>query len=175
MTWLWWAPFGAATLHIIEEFGFPGGFPAWDRSYRPAIRASITRRLHVVVNAALLLLCLQVGLFAGAADPDARAMGATAWLAVSALLLSNAVFHVVGTVRTRSYSPGVITALSLYVPMAVFGYWRFLDGRVVSPLIAGGAAAVGGSYHFWAGWLHRLRARREPAQAHHPAAPEPRR
>src|SRR5262249_5803750 len=52
--WIWWAPLCAATLHIVEEFVYPGGFAEWDRAYRPAFRESITPRLHVVVNALLL-------------------------------------------------------------------------------------------------------------------------
>jgi hypothetical protein len=26
VSWLWWAPLGAAALHIGEEFVYPGGF-----------------------------------------------------------------------------------------------------------------------------------------------------
>ena len=71
MTWLWWAPFGATVLHIIEEFVYPGGFAEWDRSYRPTIRNSITTRFHIIINGALLLLCAQVGLLAGTDDMEA--------------------------------------------------------------------------------------------------------
>lgn len=52
MTWLWWAPLAATTLHIFEEFVYPGGFAEWDRNYRPAVRKSITPRFHIIVNRA---------------------------------------------------------------------------------------------------------------------------
>ena len=159
MKWLWWGPLVAAVLHIVEEFVYPGGFAAWDRRYRPAIKKSITPRLHVIVNAALLLGCLQVALLGRAGDVEAQHVGTTAWLAISALLFSNAVFHVVGTLRARNYSPGVVTAVVLYVPLAVCGYWYFLGNRRVSLVTAALAAIAGGSYHLWAALLHRARAR----------------
>jgi hypothetical protein len=59
--WVFWAPLGVASLHIIEEFVFPGGFPDWDRQYRPAFRQSITPRFHVIINGLLLLACYDVG------------------------------------------------------------------------------------------------------------------
>jgi hypothetical protein len=170
MTWFWWAPFAAVLLHVIEEFVFPGGFMEWDRAYRPGIRDSITPRLHVVVNAALVLLCLQVGVLGGSSDAEARSVGAAVWLGVAALLLSNAVFHVVGTVRTGTRSPGVVTAVALYVPLAAAGYWRFLHGGEASPAVAAVAAAVGGSYHWWAALLHRARARGREAAGPRPRA-----
>jgi hypothetical protein len=162
LIWLWWAPLAAASLHIVEEFVFPGGFADWDRRYRPAIRASITPRLHVVVNGALLVLCLQLGLLGVSDDAEARAIGAALWLAVAALLFSNAIFHIVGTVRTKTRSPGVVTGVLLYVPLAIVGYWQFLIGGLASVWVAALAAAVGGTYHLWAGMLHRARARHPP-------------
>jgi hypothetical protein len=163
MTWLWWAPFGATVLHIIEEFVYPGGFAEWDRHFRPAIRNSITPRLHIIVNGALLLLCVQVGILAGTNDAQARTIGIALWLAVAALLFSNAIFHVVGTIRTRTRSPGIVTAVALYMPMAVAGYWKFLSSGEASWGIAIVAGFVGGSYHLWAELIHRVRARGKDA------------
>jgi uncharacterized membrane protein YkvI len=146
-------------LHITEEFVYPGGFAEWDRSYRPAIRKSITPRLHIIINATLLLACLQVGLVANTGDAETQAFGAVAWLTIAALLFSNAVFHVLGTIQTRTRSPGIVTSILLYMPMAVFGYWYFVHHGSVSLGVATAAAVVGGSYHFWAALMHRARAR----------------
>ncbi len=159
MTWIWWAPLAAASLHIVEEFIWPGGFAEWDRAYRPAIRHSITPRFHVMINAGLLLLCLQIALLRGLMRTDRQWLAVSAWLALAALLASNAAFHVVGTVRTRRYSPGVVTGVFLYVPMAADGFWWFLHRGAVSLRLAAGAAAVGASYHLWAGLAHARRAR----------------
>lgn len=160
MTWLWWAPLAAAALHIVEEFALPGGFAAWDRRYRPDLRKSITPRLHVIINAALLLACLQVALLSRAGGAGAQRFAVAAWLTISALLFSNAVFHAVGTLQTRTYSPGLVTAVLLYVPVTVYGYAHFLRNGQASLLTASVAAILGGSYHLWAGLLHKVRAGR---------------
>jgi hypothetical protein len=170
MTWLWWAPLGAAALHIVEEFVWPGGFAEWDRAYRPEIRASITSRMHVIVNALLLVACATVGI---AGMPGSvvdvgglhlhpaipASLAAPGWLALAALLFSNAMFHVLGTWQTKRVSPGVRTGVALYVPMTLFGYWHFLGTGLVSVPMAILAALVGGSYHLWAALAHRWRAR----------------
>ena len=173
MSWVWWAPLGAAALHIGEEFIYPGGFAAWDRAYRPEFASSITPGLHVIVNALLLAICATVGIagmpgqaieVAGlrfrSAIPSSLAV--PLWLAMAALLFSNAIFHLLGTYQTRMASPGVRTGVLLYIPMAVLGYWHFLHTRQVSAVAAVAAALLGGSYHLWASWAHRLRSRHGP-------------
>ena len=151
---MFWWPLAAAVAHIFEEFVFPGGFAEWDRRYRPAIRSSITPRLHLVLNGLLILVSVAVG----ALGPTPQ--GVSAWLTVAALLASNAVFHVVGALRTRSYSPGIVTGLGLYVPMALYGYVHFLRSGLASAATAVAAAAIGASYHLWASFAHARRARR---------------
>jgi hypothetical protein len=152
-SWLFWAPLVAALAHIFEEFVFPGGFAQWDREFRPSIRESITPRLHIVANALLLLLCVSVVI--DAPTP----LGVPMWLGVSALLASNAIFHVVGAIRLRRYSPGVVTGVGLYIPLALYGYAYFLGTRQASARTAVAAAVIGGSYHAWAAVLHARRAR----------------
>ncbi len=174
MTWLWWALLVAALLHITEEFAWPGGFADWDRAYRPQIRQSITPRLHIVVNAMLIALCITVALAGSGTGSEAgsvtvgrlhfRSMispdnAGIAWIALAALLFSNAVFHLVGALRTGRYSPGMVTGILLYMPLAVYGCWQMVSSGRASPGAALIAAALGGSYHLWAGMLHSLRAR----------------
>ena len=170
MNWFWWAPLLASIAHIAEEFVYPGGFADWDRAYRPKIRSSITPRLHLVVNLLLIFACVSVGL-AGTSDgvanlgvvrirsviPPQHAVAG--WLALVALLLSNAVFHVVGTVQTGRLSPGVRTGLLLYVPLAAYGYWHLLSSGLTSPGTAILAMLLGGSYHLWAAVVHSVRSR----------------
>lgn len=151
--WLAWAPLAAASLHIVEEFGFPGGFMAWYRRSRPSIRSSVTPRFLIIVNVLLLILCYGVGAL------SARPIGVFLWLAVAALLFANAVWHIVYTVRTRSYSPGVATGVLLYAPLAVYGCARFIASGQISPWRAGLALALGSSYQLWANLLHQYRAR----------------
>ena len=171
MSWIWWAPLGTAALHIVEEFVYPGGFAAWDREYRPSIRSSITPRLHLVVNALLLVACAYVGItgMPGAAivvgglrlrSALPGSLSVPGWLVLTALLFSNAVFHVLGTYQTKRVSPGVRTGVLLYVPLSLFGYWHFMHTGQVSAVVAGVSALLGGSYHLWASMAHRWRSRR---------------
>jgi Protein of unknown function with HXXEE motif len=155
MNWLYWAPFGAASLHIVEEFVYPGGFAAWDRRYRPAIRHSITGRFHLIINGLLLVACYDVWAL------RSSAIGVGVWLTVTTLLFANAVWHLVGSVKSRSYSPGVLTGLLLYVPLTIYGYGRFLGTGQASVPTAIIAFAVGVSYQLWAGnALHDWRVKR---------------
>lgn len=157
ITWLYWAPFAAASLHIFEEFVYPGGFADWDRRYRPHIRKSITPRFHIIINGLLLVACYDV--WALRSGP----FGGAIWLTVTALLFGNAVWHLVGTVKTRTYSPGVLTGLALYVPLTVYGYVRLLSTGQTAPSTAILAFAVGVSYWLWVGKaLHTWRTRAVP-------------
>jgi hypothetical protein len=152
-SWIWWAPFVAASLHIVEEFFFPGGFPEWDRAYRSHLAKSITKRLHIVINALLILLTLSIAMSTHTEGSVA------AWLTLASLLFGNAIFHLVGTVKTKRYSPGVVTGLLLYVPMAIFGYAYFLRTRQASKGTALVALLLGASYQLWATMAHKARAR----------------
>ena len=116
-------------------------------------QSSITPRFHIVINGLLLLLCYNVGAMGG------TPIGIAAWLTVTALLFSNAIWHVVGAVKTRSYSPGMITGLLLYVPLTVYGYVRLLQSGQSPVATAIIAFAVGASYQLWATAIHRWRTR----------------
>jgi hypothetical protein len=172
MTWIWWAPLLAILLHIFEEFVWPGGFADWDRAYRPEFNQSITPRFHIMVNALLVLAGLQVGLLR---DRDIQAHAGVVtpahvltWCTLTALLSSNALWHLKGAIKTQRYSPGLVTGLCLYVPLTIFGYMYYM-GTHKAPLWVGLVAlAIGGSYHFWAARIHKRRAARfaERTSAH---------
>jgi hypothetical protein len=150
---MYWWPLFAAVLHIVEEFVFPGGFADWDRRYRPAVRSSVTPGFHLVANTVLLLACLLLGFF----GPSPRAVAA--WLTLAALFLANAIYHLIGTYQTRSYSPGLVTGVLLYVPLALYGFTYFLVTGQASNSTALAALAIGGSYHLWSSLTHAQRAK----------------
>jgi hypothetical protein len=148
MDWLRWAPLGAASLHIVEEFVFPGGFAAWYRQYRHEA-SRITTRFLVIINAALLVMCGDVALL------GRTPVGIAYWLAISALLCSNGCWHAWASYRLRAYSPGLITGMTIYVPLAVYGYVEFLRSGAASVRTALIAGMIGSSYPIWSAVYHR--------------------
>ena len=158
-TALAWAPFACVMAHICEEFVFPGGFSEWYRRYRPDAAVSFTPRYAVGINALLVALCLVIPL------QGIRREGAALWLTIAAVLFANVLFHLRAVLRTREYSPGVVTATLLYVPLAVYGYWVFVRSGRASVGTAICAAVLGGSYNFVSAWMHHRRARRARARA----------
>ena len=148
MDWLPWLPLIAAGLHIVEEFVFPGGFTEWYRSYRREARR-ITPRFLVIVNAGLLLACLNIGLL------DRQRAGGVYWLLISAVQGTNGIWHAWASYNSRQYSPGVITGLLVYLPLAFYGYVAWVQAGVVPLRLAVPAYAVGGAYHLWSAAYHR--------------------
>jgi 1,4-dihydroxy-2-naphthoate octaprenyltransferase len=161
MSLLAWSLAGAASLHVLEEFVFPGGFKSWWCAYRPEIAASVSNRFLIIINAALLAFSVSVAL----AVQAPRGNGVAAWLALAALLFSNAIFHIVGAFQTKRYSPGMISGIILYIPIAIYGFAYFLQTGRASIATALAAALIGGSYHFIAFANHRRRARIARAKA----------
>ena len=140
-----WLPLLAAGLHIVEEFLFPGGFADWDRAYRPEFAKTITPRFHIIVNGLLLILCYDAGALID------KPAGVALWLTLAALLATNGIWHAMGALRTDRYSPGMITGMGLYVPLAIWGFPYFvLHGRASIPT-AIVALLIGASYHLWVG------------------------
>jgi hypothetical protein len=152
-----WAPVVAASAHIFEEFAFPGGFSDWYRRYKPDAAVSFTPAFALGVNALFVLACLALPWL------GSSPRGIALWLTLAALLVANACFHILGTIRTHSYSPGIITALVLFIPLAVYGYVHFLQSRQASVGTALSAVLLGGSFNFISAALHRRRARRTAA------------
>jgi hypothetical protein len=152
MDWLYAAPFVAACLHITEEFFWPGGFAEWDRRYRPDFARSITSRFHIIVNVLLLIIAYDV--FATRHSH----IGPLMWMTVAAIEFSNALWHLRGAQKTRSYSPGMATGTLLYVPMTIYGYVHFLRTGT-PPAIALLGFVIGSSYLFIGPLLHRMRGR----------------
>jgi hypothetical protein len=153
MDWLYGAPLVAACLHITEEFFLPGGFAAWDRRYRPAFASSITSRLHIIMNALLLIVTYDVW------ATRHRPLGPLLFLTVTALLFTNAIWHLRGAWKTRSYSPGMVTGTLLYIPLAVYGYIHMIRSGAATVTTALLAFAIGGSYPLISTLMHRRRTR----------------
>jgi uncharacterized protein with HXXEE motif len=160
MSLLSWSLAGAASIHIIEEFAFPGGFKAWWCAYRPNIAASVSNRFLVIINGILIAFSIIVALAVSAPKGN----GVAAWLTLAALLFSNAIFHIIGAIQTKRYSPGMISGIVLYIPLAIYGFAHFLRSGQASMGTALLACAIGGSYHFISFANHRRRAQAAKAK-----------
>ncbi|HKR60887.1 MAG TPA: HXXEE domain-containing protein [Pyrinomonadaceae bacterium] len=154
MPLLAWSLAIAASVHIFEEFVFPGGFKAWWCAYKPGIAPSVSNNFLIVINAILIAFSILVAV----AVQVPKGNGIAAWLTLAALLFSNAIFHIIGAVQTKRYSPGMISGIVLYIPLAVYGFIHFLANGQASIGTALIALLLGGSYHFISFANHRRRA-----------------
>lgn len=103
-------------LHVMEEFLLPGGFIEWYHRYRPKF-ARVKPSHYVKVNGIGFLLILETAIKAS------KGSGYNGLLIVWGLLSCNAVFtHLLGAVKTRQYSPGMVTGIALYLPLTVLSY-----------------------------------------------------
>ncbi|HEX5760866.1 MAG TPA: HXXEE domain-containing protein [Thermoanaerobaculia bacterium] len=105
-------------LHIAEEWWAGEGFAAWTAR---AVGTPIgTTRFLVVNSIAWPLFTLLTVL--------AVRRNAFAWFPTTfaTIVLVNAALHILGTLATATYSPGLVTSLALYLPI---GGLAFSAGR----------------------------------------------
>lgn len=148
-----WLPLVAVALHLIEEFVWPGGFADWYRWYRPERATSVTTGFLVRINVLFVVLALIPGM------RGFTVYGVAFWLVVASIAAANGAFHIWATVARRRYSPGVITGVIGYLPLAVFGFWYFWQRGLARPEVLVQAAIIGPAYNVYAAWNHRRRAR----------------
>jgi hypothetical protein len=124
--------FAAAVLHVTEEYFFPGGFIKWITKFVPSsISFRLTVKFAVIVNGLFLLLCLSA-VFIGGRYPMFA-------LSIAGLVLVNGFIHLISSVVTRSYSPGLITSLLFYIPIPVylFNYFELGSAEIIKLILYG--------------------------------------
>lgn len=126
--WIWLAT-AAYGVHVLEEFILD-----WRDWARAVIGLPVDWATFYVVNSLVVVLGIVAANLADAAP----------WVALSypALMLINAVFfHILPMVWTRGrYSPGVFTAVILFLPIGVQCYRTAADAGVLT------AGALAGSF-----------------------------
>jgi uncharacterized protein with HXXEE motif len=131
---LLWLLVAAYACHVAEEWF--GGFPEW---FAVVGGRTLPRDAFVAINAVGLAVMV-------AATWAAARRDASGWLAiaVASLLFINALAHVAGSIVTRSYSPGLISSVVVYLPLTQLVLVRAWH-QVPSPLfwraVAAGALA----------------------------------
>jgi len=123
LIWLLPVAFG---LHVAEEFALPGGFGDWYRGYRPQYAARITPsyllRVNVVGGAACLFMPLGAFDYRGGYSFG----GLCTWCVLTAAMALNGMLHLLGTIQTKQYSPGVVTGMAVYVPLLALSVAYFV-------------------------------------------------
>ena len=102
-----WLLVAAYAAHIVEEWF--GGFPDW---LAMVAGAPLPRGAFLAINAVALLVVI-VGTRV-AMRSDARAWIA---IAIAAVFFTNGLLHLLGSVVTGTYSPGLFTSVVLYLPL----------------------------------------------------------
>ena len=132
--WVWLFPL-AYGLHIAEEHWLH--FPAWVSGLAGPF---VSSPQFLLLNAIFWLLMV-------AAVLVIRARSSRAWLVVTlaAILGINAALHLLGSIVTRTYSPGSVTAALLYVPLVVYALRQILPW--ISRGLAMRAGMLGAAIH----------------------------
>jgi hypothetical protein len=96
-------------IHLLEEYFVLGGFPRW---VRQALAIQFSDGEFLAWNGfAFVLMC--VGSWLVSHDSRFRFIE----IALALAVLGNALAHLLGSVLTRTYSPGLITAVVVWVPL----------------------------------------------------------
>ena len=106
---MWLFPVGFA-LHVREEWP---RFPTWAQRYASA---AFTRRQYVAIHLTGLLAAVLVPILWRLFPRPAVAFPLFAFVLIPSMGW-NAVFNAGATVVSRTYCPGLITALALYLPL----------------------------------------------------------
>jgi hypothetical protein len=111
----------AGLVHVAEET--LTGFMKWFKEFL-GFRISVTE--DVVVNA-IFLIALAIGALVSNTYPI-FSLGAVGFVFI------NFWFHVIGTIKLRRYSPGLISAALLYLPLSSYAYYLILGSGSVTLL-----------------------------------------
>jgi hypothetical protein len=103
---VWLFPIAFA-LHILEEWF--GGFPEW---MALPLGSELPRAAFIAINAVAW-----IAMVLAARAAIAREENGWMAIAVATIVFVNALLHVVSSLATRSYSPGLFTSVVLYLPL----------------------------------------------------------
>ncbi len=119
MNWIFGAFLGVSLVHMGEEYFYPGGFLEFMKRLNPRFAPRATPMLAVIINGLQLLLCI----LAWVVNKNNLIFS----LSIAGLLLVNSLMHIMGSVRLRGYTPGLVTGVLLYLPLSIYAYSVFSD------------------------------------------------
>lgn len=147
--WLIWLFPAAFVLHIAEE---SLGFPRWVTS---VLHGQMDVRLFYINNGGFM--ALSVALCAVAFRTRSRWALLALFLWTSAQEFCNAIFHVYTQVVFNAYSPGLFTAIFLYIPVFLYLTYLALRERLLPLWFLPLALLLGPiamAFTIWAGLYH---------------------
>ena len=129
LVWLLPIIFG---FHVVEEFALPGGFDIWYKEYRPDIAKSSTKAHFIKINILPAVLSILFAISTFVYSWMYSQIIIRLWFALLFIFTYNGILHIIGSIETKKYSPGMITGIILYFPLAIvsgiyFIYIRRID------------------------------------------------
>jgi hypothetical protein len=133
-TWAWLFP-ATYVVHILEEYFCGEGFYRWVA--RVVGFEMPPTRFLLMNGVALLLMIVAILIFRHAA--------AMRWLltAYATVVVINALMHLAGTLWTRTYSPGVVSGLVLWLPLGIITLLRLQASATRRAFRAGLLTGIG--------------------------------
>jgi Protein of unknown function with HXXEE motif len=123
-------------IHFLEE---SPTFVPWFNGH---VTPDITQDTFWSVNVTGLLITGVLTLGFWTTRSTASILLMVAWL--SFLMLTNAIFHLIGALVDRTYVPGLISAIVLYLPYCAWVLVRVVHSRPLRPGLVGLAVVLGG-------------------------------
>ncbi|PWT92905.1 MAG: hypothetical protein C5B54_02780 [Acidobacteria bacterium] len=136
-------------IHVTEEYFGGEGFPAWSSRVTGHL---FTNQNFIKWNLVAFLVIIIAAVLSSRRN--------FRWIPVTlaALILINATTHTIGTIATQSYSPGLISALVLWLPLGYLTlkhFYKIMERpRFIMAAVAGfGSHAVVSIISFFGGRL----------------------
>jgi hypothetical protein len=121
---LWLVP-AAYFVHILEE---SPRFVPWAQKYLGAPETYGQFVLGNVIFMAYVIISTSLAIFYTNEWTLILGLSAAAWI------FSNFLIHAYFTLRTGIYSPGIVTAGAIYVPVSLYIYSNFWTSGLLSPI-----------------------------------------
>jgi hypothetical protein len=131
-----WAIPPAYVLHVIEEAA--GGFPNWATH---VLGGTIDGPIFALSNIAFMAIVLGLTAWASVTEAAFAVFCLMAWSAGH--LFWDFFFHLITTVSMHAYSPGLVTAGVLYMPIFILTAMAAVRQKVMTPMALAGAIAFG--------------------------------
>jgi hypothetical protein len=130
----------AVALHVFEEWP---GFPVWARRFASP---RYSDRAYAITHAFAIALALGTALLLRACPAPWLVFGFFAFV-FGPGVLCNAFFHAGASLASRSYCPGVVTGLAVYLPLAAALTALAAREELIGAPVLGLALGIAAAFH----------------------------